>query len=160
VDRHTIKRLCTNDMTNPPLEAIGRLCGWLIGHGYPADRLPQALFAAQADKLWDILFQLKQLTFYLGEYNRVEERYPAKFWISRRDAWVAAQVIEHVSMLDSRPSGQKTRLHTEYVPFHFGSPDAQVAEERFKADKANAREIFKTMRSRPSKHGTMKCHSS
>jgi hypothetical protein len=155
VDRHTIKRLCSNDMTNPPLEAIGRLCGWLIDHGYPADRLPQALFAAAPDKLWDLIFQLKQLTFILGEYNRVEERYPAKYWISTRDAWVAGQVIEHVSMLDSRPSGQKPRLRTQYVPFHFGSPDAHVAEEQFKADKANAKEIFKTMRSSPPKHGAM-----
>lgn len=145
--RHTIQRLYNNEMTNPPLDVLGRVCDYLIERGVPQEVLPQALFGARPAEIWKALLCEKKVTMYLGEYEKLDEPVPTRRWISRRDASVATQMIERLSRAQEH---QRPQVHIEYVSFRFNAQDPSVtAEEVFLDDKKHASEVFKQMRGRP-----------
>ncbi len=56
LDRHQVASLLKNEAKYIPLEALSRLCDYLIDHGHAtADQLPGALFSVQAENFWELL---------------------------------------------------------------------------------------------------------
>ena len=55
-DHHQVASLLKNEAKYIPLEALSRICDYLIDHGYAnADQLPGALFAVNAENFWELL---------------------------------------------------------------------------------------------------------
>ena len=53
LDRHQISALLKNEVKYIPLDALSRLCDYLVDHGFAAaDQLPGALFAVQPEHFW------------------------------------------------------------------------------------------------------------
>lgn len=152
VHRHTLSRLYNNEMKNPPLDVIGKVCEYLAERGVPKEELPQALFGAKPSGLWNALRSMEKVTLYLGEYQRTDVT-PPQMWISRRDAYVATQIDEHLA----KSEGPRPKVHFEYVPFRISpqAPPEQAAAE-FGEDKAYAQRKFEeAIRGRTRNQGTI-----
>src|SRR6056297_1100878 len=67
LDRHQVASLLKNEAKYIPLEALSRLCDYLIDHGYAtAEQLPGALFAVNAENFWELLARRGDIEIVLG----------------------------------------------------------------------------------------------
>ena len=56
LDRHQVASLLKNEAKYIPLDALSRLCDYLVEHGYAsAEQLPGALFAVKPEHFWELL---------------------------------------------------------------------------------------------------------
>ncbi len=56
LDRHQVAALLKNEVKYIPLQALSRLCDYLIEYGHvSADQLPGALFAVEPEHFWELL---------------------------------------------------------------------------------------------------------
>ncbi len=127
--RHTIGKMIRDQMRNPSLEVLGKVCRWLVDHNVPASKLPGALFGTRAPELWKAVCGSQKVLIYLGEYRQWREKkeeVPERRMISRHDAEVESRVNH---LLSSQAAMGKTSsvVETRYVPFQF-SPDKQAAD--------------------------------
>jgi transcriptional regulator with XRE-family HTH domain len=151
--RHTIGKLLRNQMTNPSLEVLGRVCTWLVEHNVPAEKLPGALFGSRAPGLWSAFGLSENVGIYLGMYAHVSHAQYKKgrrlvpTSIARHDAAVASKIIHLLSskaeMGEARPV-----VKTWYVPFQFTLEPGEVGGPWHEGDKKTAKEIFREMQKR------------
>ena len=67
LDRHQVAALLRNEVKNIPLDALSRLCDYLVEHGHAAaDQLPAALFAVEAEHFWELLARRHRLELCVG----------------------------------------------------------------------------------------------
>lgn len=147
VHRHTIGKLCRNQVSNPSLDILGDLCDWLQGHGVPAEDLPQTLLGSRPADLWEAVAGLQSVRVYLGEYHQMAKDGPTMLWISRRDSIVASELVQILSTPAESGEHRPTVL-LHYVPFRFGWLGAHVTKKQFGKDIVRTREMFTEMRSR------------
>jgi hypothetical protein len=112
-----------------------------------ASSLPQALFGARPQQLWESLSAASTVSIYLGEYRLMETPLPAMRWISRRDAEAVADIVEYLSTPGNigRPGPQ---VITEYVPFRFAPKSPTMTKKFFQEDVRQTKAIFDEMRAR------------
>ena len=152
VHRHTIGKIYRNQVKNPSLEVLDRICRWLESKGVPGGELPQTLFGLRPAKLWQALASAGRVRIYLGEYHSIDEVSPARPWVSRRDLAVAGQIIERLCRVTRSSGGEGGSqvtapvLMTDFVPFHFTTRSANVAGSQFDEDIRRARRIYERMR--------------
>lgn len=156
--RHTIARLCRSEPANTSLEVLGAVCDWLVEHAkVPRETLPQVLFGVRPLSLWEAVAkpherarpgataQQRTVTIYLGEYQMDEGPLRTRFWVSRRDAAVATDIVLYLSTPGSLPD-PRPRVDIEYVPFHFTVKAPLPPERQFWDDVLRAKGIFASMR--------------
>ncbi len=74
LDRHQVAALLKNEVKYIPLQALSRLCDYLIEYGYvSADQLPGALFAVEPEHFWELLARRRRLEMCLGVRTGDEE---------------------------------------------------------------------------------------
>jgi hypothetical protein len=84
LDRHQVAALLKNEVKYIPLDALSKLCDYLIERGFAAaDELPGRLFAVEPEHFWELLARRRRLELCLG----VRRTDPSD---SRDDAWVVA----------------------------------------------------------------------
>ncbi len=67
LDRHQVASLLKNEAKYIPLDALSKLCGYLIDHGYAtADQLPGALFSVNAENFWELLARRGDVEIVIG----------------------------------------------------------------------------------------------
>ena len=67
LDRHQVASLLKNEAKYIPLEALSRLCDYLVEHGHAsADELPGALFAVKPEHFWELIARRKRLEICVG----------------------------------------------------------------------------------------------
>ncbi|MGB7345021.1 MAG: helix-turn-helix transcriptional regulator [Pirellulaceae bacterium] len=67
LDRHQVASLLKNEAKYIPLDALSRLCDYLIDQGYAtADQLPGALFAVNAENFWELLARRGDIEIVVG----------------------------------------------------------------------------------------------
>ena len=67
LDRHQVANLLKNEVKYIPLQALSRLCDYLIEHGYvTADQLPGVLFAVEPESFWELLARRRRLELSIG----------------------------------------------------------------------------------------------
>jgi hypothetical protein len=151
VHRHTIGKLLHNRAKNPSLKVLGKVCKWLVDHGVPAEKLPQALFGFRTPELWTAFGNAKKVAIYQGAYahnageqNEIQSQSLPQS-ISRHDAVVVGKIM---SRLSSKEHMGETRPGVEpsYVPFHFSLEPSDVSGPGFEEDKKLARVIFEEMK--------------
>ncbi len=98
LDRHQVSALLKNEVKYIPLQALSRLCDYLIDHGYAqAEQLPGALFSVEAENFWELLARRNRLELCVGV--RREESWPDGAWIVASDSLLMGELLNGVSTL-------------------------------------------------------------
>jgi hypothetical protein len=99
LDRHQVAALLKNEAKYIPIEALSRLCDYLIEHGYAkADQLPGALFAIKPENFWELLARRRRLEVCVGVRRPPDDLADAA-WVVASDAVLAGEVLNGVSTL-------------------------------------------------------------
>lgn len=100
LDRHQVASLLKNEAKYIPLEALSRLCDYLIDQGYAtADQLPGALFSVQAENFWELLARRSDVEICVGVRGNDAEKSPESAWIVASDSVLIGELLNGVSTL-------------------------------------------------------------
>lgn len=162
LDRHQVAALLKNEIKYIPLQALSRLCDYLIEHGYvSADQLPGALFAVEPEHFWELLARRRRLEMCLGVRTGSEE-WPERAWVVASDSVLLGELLNGVSTLGGTakhqsvpgPSGAETfPPHPEHLQQSLVWSPGQVAPKEVIA---RAREIYDQF-ARPGSDKAMIC---
>jgi Cro/C1-type HTH DNA-binding domain len=142
LDRHQVASLLKNEAKYIPLDALSRICDYLIDQGYAtADQLPGALFAVNAENFWELLARRGEIEIALGVRQNPDTTSPDNATIVASDAVLFGELLNGVSTLggsakhqDSSEDGDKhvalmpERIQQSLVwsPGQVSSADAQA----------------------------------
>jgi len=100
LDRHQVASLLKNEAKYIPLEALSRLCDYLIDHGHAtADQLPGALFSVQAENFWELLARRSDVEICVGVRQGDGDKTPENAWIVASDSVLIGELLNGVSTL-------------------------------------------------------------
>jgi hypothetical protein len=100
LDRHQVASLLKNEAKYIPLEALSRICDYLIDHGYAtADQLPGALFAVNAENFWELLARRGEIEIVLGVRQTASSQSPDNATVVASDAVLFGELLNGVSTL-------------------------------------------------------------
>jgi hypothetical protein len=119
LDRHLVSNLLRNVARGIPLDAMSRLCEFLVDHGYCSpDQLPGALFGVEAEQFWELLARRQRLELCVGVRSAEQPEWPERAWVVASDAVLVGELLNGVSTLGGttqlrvgagldRPGGEK-----------------------------------------------------
>ncbi len=100
LDRHQVASLLKNEAKYIPLDALSRICDYLIDHGYAtADQLPGALFAVNAENFWELLARRGEIEIVLGVRENPDTLSPDNATVVASDAVLFGELLNGVSTL-------------------------------------------------------------
>ncbi len=100
LDPPSVAALLKNEAKYIPIEALSRLCDYLIEHGYAnADELPGALFAIKPENFWELLARRRRLEICVGVRRPPDDHSADTAWVVASDAVLAGEVLNGVSTL-------------------------------------------------------------
>ena len=100
LDRHQVASLLKNEAKYIPLEALSRLCDYLVEHGHAsADELPGALFAVKPEHFWELLARRRKLEICVGVRRPDGNARPENAWVVASDAVLMGEVLNGVTTL-------------------------------------------------------------
>jgi hypothetical protein len=100
LDRHQVASLLKNEAKYIPLDALSRICDYLIDHGYAtADQLPGALFAVNAENFWELLARRGEIEIILGVRENPDTHSPDNATVVASDAVLFGELLTGVSTL-------------------------------------------------------------
>ena len=123
LDRHQVAALLKNEAKYIPIEALSRLCDYLIEHGYArAEELPGALFAITPENFWEMLARRSRLEICVGVRRPPDDESADTAWIVASDSVLAGEVLNGVSTLggtakaiSAKKGGGKEMPHIEHL---------------------------------------------
>jgi hypothetical protein len=123
LDRHQVAALLKNEAKYIPIEALSRLCDYLIEHGYArAEELPGALFAVTPENFWEMLARRSRLEICVGVRKPPDDESADTAWIVASDSVLAGEVLNGVSTLggtakavSGKKMGGKEVPHIEHL---------------------------------------------
>ncbi len=109
LDRHQVASLLKNEAKYIPLEALSRLCDYLIDHGYAtADQLPGALFAVNAENFWELLARRGEIEIVVGVRQAGGNDSPESAMVVASDSVLVGELLNGVSTLGGAAKHQGT----------------------------------------------------
>jgi hypothetical protein len=119
LDRHQVASLLKNEAKYIPLEALSRLCDYLVEHGYAAaDELPGALFAVKPEHFWELLARRRKLEICVG-VRRPEGDFTAEnAWVVASDAVLMGEVLNGVTTLGGTDKLARSQGNAGDIPTH------------------------------------------
>lgn len=100
LDRHQVASLLKNEAKYIPLEALSRLCDYLIDNGYAtAEQLPGALFAVNAENFWELLARRGDIEIVVGVRQGEGESSPENAMVVASDSVLVGELLNGVSTL-------------------------------------------------------------
>lgn len=100
LDRHQVASLLKNEAKYIPLEALSRICDYLIDNGYAAaEQLPGALFAVNAENFWELLARRGEIEIVLGVRQNATNHSPDNATVVASDAVLFGELLNGVSTL-------------------------------------------------------------
>ncbi len=100
LDRHQVASLLKNEAKYIPLEALSRLCDYLVEHGYASgEQLPGALFAVRPEHFWEVIARRRKLEICVGVRRPDDSDAPESAWVVASDAVLMGEVLNGVSTL-------------------------------------------------------------
>jgi hypothetical protein len=100
LDRHQVAALLKNEVKYIPLEALSRICDYLIETGrVSADQLPGALFAVEPEHFWELLARRKRLELCVGVRRAEPDNSYDGAWIVASDAVLMGELLNGVTTL-------------------------------------------------------------
>ncbi|HMO13475.1 MAG TPA: helix-turn-helix transcriptional regulator [Pirellulaceae bacterium] len=105
LDRHQVAALLKNEVKYIPLEALSRLCDYLIEHGIAtADQLPGALFAIEPENFWEMLARRRRMEMCLGVRRDMDTEESGVAFVSASDSVIMGQILSGVTTLGGTAS--------------------------------------------------------
>ncbi len=153
LERHTIAALLRSNAKYVSLDALGRICDYLIKHKHVSpDILPAALFGKQRDGFWKMLADRTRLEFCLA--TRRHPEWPDNDYVMANDSHLQGVLLSMVSALDVPQSEQADHAAAQRV---FVDPHLVPAPCRVRArdsdnwqtrtdGQARAADIYETFR--------------
>lgn len=132
LERHQVAALLRNRVKNIPLDALSRLCLYLVEQGLAtADQLPGALFELEAENFWELLARREWLELCIGVRRADQDMWPDGAWIVASDAVLLGELLNGVSTLGGTSSlrGSDATAHDH--------PTAKSENRAAKADAAS-----------------------
>ena len=109
LDRHQVASLLKNEAKYIPLDALSRICDYLIDHGYAtADQLPGALFAVNAENFWELLARRGEIEIVLGVRQAPSSQSADNATVVASDAVLFGELLNGVSTLGGVAKHQST----------------------------------------------------
>jgi hypothetical protein len=119
LDRHQVASLLKNEAKYIPLEALSRLCDYLVEHGYAtADSLPGALFAVKPEHFWELLARRRKLEICMGVRRPDNEDAPETPWVVASDAVLLGEVLNGVTTLGGTDKLARSQQQSRELPTH------------------------------------------
>jgi hypothetical protein len=151
LDRHLVSNLLRNVARGIPLDALSRLCEFLVDHGYCSpDQLPGALFGVEAETFWELLARRQRLELCVGVRSAEQPEWPERAWVVASDAVLVGELLNGVSTLGGttqlrvgasveRPVASVKRAATDSR-----SPESKAAESKSPDGKAAESKVAET----------------
>jgi len=100
LDRHQVASLLKNEAKYIPLDALSRLCDYLIDNGHAtADQLPGALFAVNAENFWELLARRSDIEIVVGVRQAEGSDSPENAMVVASDSVLVGEVLNGISTL-------------------------------------------------------------
>ena len=117
LDRHQVAALLKNEAKYIPIEALSRLCDYLIEHGYARpEELPGALFAVTPENFWEMIARRNRLEMCVGVRKPPDDDSPDTAWIVASDSVLAGEVLNGVSTLGGTVKASSKRSAGRELP--------------------------------------------
>jgi hypothetical protein len=135
LDRHQVAALLKNEVKYVPIDALSKLCGYLIDRGFAkASELPGRLFGVVPEHFWELLARRKRLELCLGVRRGDMEN-------SLDDAWVVASD----SVLLGELLNGATTLGVTVAPPGEGSEQALAPAASLPAARPHPEQLHQTL---------------
>lgn len=109
LDRHQVASLLKNEAKYIPLDALSRLCDYLIDQGHAtAAELPGALFAVNPENFWEMLARRSEIEIVLGVRQSEKSSSPEGAMIAASDAVLFGELLSGVSTLGGAAKHEPT----------------------------------------------------
>ncbi len=116
LDRHQVAALLKNEVKYIPMQALSRLCDYLIEYGYVSgDQLPGALFAVEPEHFWELLARRRRLEMCLGVRRGEEDEWPQGAWVVASDSVLLGDLLNGVSTLGGTAKHVRREAGAEIV---------------------------------------------
>ena len=103
LDRHQVAALLKNEVKYVPLDALSKLCGYLIERGFAkAEELPGRLFGVVPEHFWELLARRKRLELCLG-VRRGEANSLDDAWVVASDSVLLGELLNGATTLAITP---------------------------------------------------------
>ncbi|GAA5506318.1 helix-turn-helix transcriptional regulator [Novipirellula caenicola] len=114
LDRHQVASLLKNEAKYIPLDALSRLCDYLIDHGYAtADQLPGALFQINAENFWELLARRGDIEIVIGVRQNDGDDSPENATVVASDSVLFGELLNGVSTLGGAAKHKSTSENEE-----------------------------------------------
>ncbi|MEL6108074.1 MAG: helix-turn-helix transcriptional regulator [Planctomycetota bacterium] len=100
LDRHQVASLLKNEAKYIPLDALSRLCDYLIDQGHAtADQLPGALFAVNPENFWELIARRSEIEIVIGVRAADGNPAPEGASVVASDSVLVGELLSGVSTL-------------------------------------------------------------
>jgi hypothetical protein len=100
LDRHQVAALLKNEVKYIPLDALSKLCEYLIDRGFAtADELPGRLFGVEPEHFWELLARRKRLVLCLGVRRGDAAGSLDDAWVVASDSVLLGELLSGVTTL-------------------------------------------------------------
>jgi hypothetical protein len=109
LDRHQVAALLKNEVKYIPLEAISKLCSYLIDRGYAkADELPGRLFGVEPEHFWELLARRRRLQLCLGVRRGEATDTLDDAWVVASDSVLLGELLNGATTLGGTAEHRRT----------------------------------------------------
>ncbi len=100
LDRHQVAALLKNEVKYIPLDALSKLCDYLIEKGFAtAEELPGRLFAVEPEHFWELLARRRRLELCLGVRRGEPGDTLDDAWVVASDSVLLGELLNGVTSL-------------------------------------------------------------
>jgi hypothetical protein len=104
LDRHQVAALLKNEVKYIPLDALSKLCAYLIERGFAqADELPGRLFGVEPEHFWELLARRRRLELCLGVRRDKAEDTLDDAWVVASDSVLLGELLNGATTLAALP---------------------------------------------------------
>jgi Cro/C1-type helix-turn-helix DNA-binding protein len=129
LDRHQVAALLKNEVKYIPLDALSKLCSFLIDRGYAKpDELPGRLFGIEPEHFWELLARRRRLDLCLGVRRADATDTLDDAWVVASDSVLLGELLNGATTLAkaadqgkpaddtaAQPPAPTSRPHPEYL---------------------------------------------
>jgi hypothetical protein len=99
LDRHQVAALLKNEVKYIPLDALSKLCAYLIERGYAqADELPGRLFGVEPEHFWELIARRRRLELCMG-VRRGDSNTLDDAWVVASDSVLLGELLNGATTL-------------------------------------------------------------
>src|SRR3954454_9001257 len=130
LDRHQVAALLKNEVKYIPLDALSKLCAYLIDRGFAKpDELPGRLFGVEPEHFWELIARRRRLELCLGVRQGDSQGTLDDAWVVASDSVLLGELLNGATTLggtaehktegneEGQPKGLPVgpRPHPEYL---------------------------------------------